>query len=213
MNNNTNVKIRQFMSKYLYSMLVALIVWIALVLMPMFNTDGMVGFQIPDSTLGRCAYFLIRGLVAVLVFMIFVLFDMQGKTNVLEDPKYLEAYNLLNTIENKEYVPISPAKYKAKTYGFKAVTLSVTTAVSACVIMEMVLTYNWSLLASYGLSILTALINGLIQMKKAEIYWTEEYLKYAHYAKAHETKTKGKKKHVSVQQQRVQELAGTSSKE
>lgn len=206
--NNTNVKIRQFMSKYLYSMLVALIVWIALVLMPMFNTDGMVGFQIPDNTLGRCAYFLIRGLVAVLVFMIFVLFDMQGKTNVLEDPKYLEAYNLLNTIESKEYVPVSPAKYKAKTYGFKAVTLSVTTAVSACIIMEMVLTYNWSLLASYGLSILTALINGLVQMKKAEIYWTEEYLKYAHY-----TKKKEEEHNVSLQQQRIQELTRTSSEE
>lgn len=205
--NNTNVKIRQFMSKYLYSMLVALIVWIALVLMPMFNTDGMIGIQFPDSTLGRCAYFLIRGLVAVLVFMIFVLFDMQGKTNVLEDPKYLEAYNLLNTIESKEYIPVSPAKYKAKTYGVKAVTLSVTTAVSACIIMEMVLTYNWSLLASYGLSILTALINGLIQMKKAEIYWTEEYLKYAHYIK------KKEEEHVSLQQQRIQESARTGSEE
>lgn len=193
--NNTNVKIRQFFSKYLYSLLVALIVWIALVLMPMFNTDGVVGLQIPESTLGRVAYFLIRGLVAVLVFMIFVLFDMQGKNNVLEDPKYLEAYNLLNTVEDKEYIPISPAKYKAKTYGLKAVTLSITTAVSACIIMEMVLSYNWALLASYGLSILTAIINGLIQMKKSEIYWTEEYVKYAHYIKK-----KDDEKHVSLQQ-------------
>lgn len=192
--NNTNVKIRQFFSKYLYSMLVAVIVWIALVLMPMFNTDGMIGWQIPDTPLGLCAYILIRGLVAVLVFLIFVLFDMQGKTNILEDPAYLEAYNLLNTIEDKEYIPVSPAKYKAKTYGLKAVTLAIGTAVSACIIMEMVLSYNWSLLASYGLSILMAVINGLIQMKKAEVYWTEEYLKYAHYI----VKKKGQQ-NVSIQ--------------
>lgn len=110
--------------------------------MPMFNTDGMIGWQIPDTPLGLCAYILIRGLVAVLVFLIFVLFDMQGKTNILEDPAYLEAYNLLNTVEDKEYIPVSPAKYKAKTYGLKAVTLAIGTAVSACIIMEMVLSYN-----------------------------------------------------------------------
>lgn len=138
--------------------------------MPMFNTDGTLGFQIPNTPFGLAAYIIIRGLVAVMVFLIYVLFDMQGKQNVLEDPSYLEAYNLLNSVEIKEYVPISPAKYKAKTYGLKALTLSISTCLTACIVMEMVLTYNWSLLAAYGLSILTACISGLIQMKKAEIY-------------------------------------------
>ena len=180
-----NKKVRQWLSKYMYGLIVALIVWVALVLVPMFNTDGMVGLRIPTDPLARTAYFVIRGLVAVLVFMIFVLFDMQGKNNILDDPKYLEAYNLLNTVEDKEYVPVSPAKYKAKTYGFKAVTLSVTTCVTACIMMEMVLSYNWILLASYAMSIICAIINGLIQMKKAEIYWTEEYNKYAKYVVKH----------------------------
>lgn len=184
-NVSINIKIRQFMSKYMYGLIVAIIVWVALILVPMFNTDGMVGLRIPEDKLARIAYFTIRGIVAVLVFMIFVLFDMQGKNNVLDDPRYLEAYNMLNNIEDKEYVPVSPAKYKAKTYGFKAVTLSVTTCVTACIMMEMVLSYNWILLASYALSIIFAVINGLIQMKKAEIYWTEEYHKYAIYICKH----------------------------
>lgn len=180
-----NVKVRQFLSKYMYGLIVAVIVWIALILVPMFNTDGMVGLRIPTDTMACIAYFTIRGIVAVLVFMIFVLFDMQGKNNILDDPRYLEAYNLLNTVEDKEYIPISPAKYKAKTYGFKAVTLSVSTCATACIMMEMVLSYNWVLLASYALSIIFAVINGLIQMKKAEIYWVEEYYKYAVYICKH----------------------------
>lgn len=194
---NINEKVRYFFSRYLYGLLVAVIVWIALILMPMFNTDGVVGLGIPETALGKVAYFTIRGIVAVLVFMIFVLFDMQGKSNVLDNPEYKEAYELLNSVDDKEYVPTSPKKYHAKTYGMKALTLSVTTAFTACIVMEMVLSYNWSLLASYALSILTACINGLIQMKKSEVYWTEEYLRWAKYVKKHE---KENEESVSLQQ-------------
>jgi hypothetical protein len=204
---NINEKIRYFFSRYMYGLLVAVIVWIALILMPMFNTEGMIGFNIPDTTIGRIAYFTIRGLVAVLVFMIFVLFDMQGKSNVLDTPEYKEAFDLLNTVETKEYIPISPRKYRAKTYGMKAITLSITTAFTACIIMEMVLSYNWSLLASYALSILTACINGCIQMKKAEVYWTEEYLRWAKYIKKHEKE----KQDDSIQQQGISQSTRTST--
>lgn len=178
-------KFREWISRYSYGICIAVIVWVALVFVPTLNTDGTVKLNIPSSTFELIAYLLIRGLVAVMVFTIFVLFDMQGKNNILDDPAYLEAYNLLNTVEDKEYKPISPKAYKIKTYGFKAISLSITTALSAMVIMEMVLTYNWSYLLAYGLSMITALISGVMQMKKAEIYWTEEYPKWAHYIIKH----------------------------
>lgn len=178
-------KFREWISRYSYGICIAVIVWVALVFVPTLNTDGTVKLNIPSSTFELIAYLLIRGLVAVMVFTIFVLFDMQGKNNILDDPAYLEAYNLLNTVEDKEYKPISPKAYKLKTYGFKAISLSITTALSAMVIMEMVLTYNWSYLLAYGLSMITALISGVMQMKKAEIYWTEEYPKWAHYIIKH----------------------------
>ena len=178
-------KIREWISRYSYGICIAVIVWVALVFVPTLNTDGTVKLNIPSSTFELIAYLLIRGLVAVMVFTIFVLFDMQGKNNILDDPAYLEAYNLLNTVEDKEYKPISPKAYKLKTYGLKAISLSVSTALSAMVIMEMVLTYNWTYLLAYGLSMITALISGVMQMKKAEIYWTEEYPKWAHYIVKH----------------------------
>ena len=178
-------KFREWISRYSYGICIAVIVWVALVFVPTLNTDGTVKLNIPSSTFELIAYLLIRGLVAVMVFTIFVLFDMQGKNNILDDPAYLEAYNLLNTVEDKEYKPISPKAYKLKTYGFKAISLSITTTLSAVVIMEMVLSYNWTYLLAYGLSMLTSLISGVMQMKKAEIYWTEEYPKWAHYIVKH----------------------------
>ena len=110
-----------------------------------------------------------------MVFTIFVLFDLQGKNNVKDDPKYLTAYNKLYETKDKEYIPLSPSKYKVKTYGLKALTLSINSVLLAFVVMEMVFTYNYMLLISYLISMIMAVIGGVMQMKKAEIYWTEEF--------------------------------------
>ena len=110
-----------------------------------------------------------------MVFTIFVLFDLQGKNNVKDDPKYLTAYNKLYETKDKEYIPLSPSKYKIKTYGLKALTLSINSVLLAFVVMEMVFTYNYMLLISYLISMIMAVIGGVMQMKKAEIYWTEEF--------------------------------------
>lgn len=181
----SNKKFREWLSRYSYGICIAVIVWVALIFVPTLNTDGTVKLNIPNTPFELVAYILIRGLVAVMVFAIFVLFDMQGKNNILDDPAYLEAYNLLNSVEDTEYKPVSPKVYKLKTYGIKAISLSITTCLSAMVIMEMVLTYNWSYLMAYGMSMLTAVISGVMQMKKAEIYWTEEYPRWAHYIVKH----------------------------
>ena len=110
-----------------------------------------------------------------MVFTIFVLFDLQGKNNVKDDPKYLTAYKKLYETKDKEYIPLSPSKYKVKTYGLKALTLSINSVLLAFVVMEMVFTYNYMLLISYLISMIMAVIGGVMQMKKAEIYWTEEF--------------------------------------
>lgn len=110
-----------------------------------------------------------------MVFTIFVLFDMQGKSNIKDDEKYLNAYKKLYEIVDYNYIPLSPTKYKAKTYGLKALTLSINSVLLAFVVMEMVFTYNYMLLVSYLLSMIMAVVGGVMQMKKAEIYWTEEF--------------------------------------
>lgn len=110
-----------------------------------------------------------------MVFTIFVLFDLQGKNNVKDDPKYLTAYKKLYETKDKEYIPLSPSRYKVKTYGLKALTLSINSVLLAFVVMEMVFTYNYMLLISYLISMIMAVIGGVMQMKKAEIYWTEEF--------------------------------------
>lgn len=181
MENKQSNDFRYYLTRYTYYLIIAILVSIALIFMPMFDPNGTFKLQMPDSSLGVIAYCLVRVLVGVIVFMIFVSFDKQGKVNIKDDPLYIEAYNILMGLNEKEYIPVSPKTYLAKTYGFKALTLSISTIVGAFVLMECVLTYNYVVLLTYVVSILMSIITGIFQMKKAELYWTEEYNRYAHY--------------------------------
>lgn len=172
---------RDILKKYTYYLIISVLVVIALVFMPMLDTEGVLGVKMPNTALGMTQYIVIRCLVGVIVFLIFVSFNSQGKINVLDDPNYIEAYNLLNSVVDKEYVPMSPKRFLAQTYGIKAMTLAISMTATAFIMMEMILSYNYIILITYLLTIVMSIITGIFQMKKAEIYWTEEYLKYAKY--------------------------------
>lgn len=176
-----NEKLRTYFKKYLYGGLIAIIITIALIVMPMFDPNGRLGLEFPNTSFGWIAYIVIRMIVGIMVYCIFILFDLQGKSNILDDPKYVEAFQKLYTTYDKKYIPLSPTAYKARTYGVKALTLSISTIGLAFVVMECVLQYNYTLLLTYVLSMFTGLISGLVQMKKAEIYWTEEFPKWVDY--------------------------------
>ena len=168
-------KFREALRRYTFAGIIALIVTIALVFLPMFNPDGEIKFDFPQTWDAWLSYLVIRGTSGIAVFTIFVLFDMQGKVNVEKDEKYLNAYKKIYTQKDKKYHPISPAKYKARTYGMKGICIAANTCLLGFVIMDMVLTYDLSLLVAYLVTMLIAVIGGVIQMKKAEIYWTEEF--------------------------------------
>lgn len=176
-----NEKLRTYFAKYLYAGLIAILVSVALIAMPMFDPNGKIGLKFPDSAFGWVAYVTIRVIVGIIVYCIFVLFDLQGKANILDNPQYLTAYRRLYETRDKNYIPLSPKAYKGRTYGIKALTLSVSTIGLAFVVMECVLQYNYTLLLTYFLSMITGIISGLVQMKKAEVYWTEEFPKWVDY--------------------------------
>ena len=176
-----NMKLREYVSKYLYAGLAAAIMVIALVILPMFDPNGKLGLQFPETVFGWIAYLVIRICVGIAVFCIFVLGDKQGFTNIEETDEFKIAYEKLYSFKDKHYRPLSPTKYKARTYGIKAVTLSITTIGLAFVFMECVLQYNYTLLLTYVVSLLFGAISALCQMKKAEVYWTKEFPKWVDY--------------------------------
>lgn len=171
----SNNKFRIYFKQYMYYGIISMLVIVALVFLPMLDTSGKLGMGTPESPLGWVAYIVIRCLVGVITFLIFISFDEQGKVNILEDPRYKNAYMKLYSIRDINYIPLSPTGYKVKTRGLKGITLSVSMIGTAFIVVETALTYNYSVLLAYGLTIFMSIISGIFQMTKASDYWTEEF--------------------------------------
>lgn len=152
-----------------------MLVAVALIFMPLLDSSGSINWGLPSTTLGMVAYIFIRCVVGIITFLIFISFDEQGKVNILEDERYKNAYQKLYSIRDKDYRPMSPSTYRWKTRGMKGVTLSLSMIVGAFLVIECTLSYNYSILIAYGLTIIMSLITGLFQMMKSSTYWTEEF--------------------------------------
>lgn len=176
-----NERFRELLKQYMYYGIITMLVIVALVFLPMLDTDGDLGFDKPTTAMGWTAYVVIRCMVGVIVFMIFISFDEQGKVNILNDIRYQTAYNKLYSSRNKNYIPISPRHYKMSTRGFKGLTLSISMIGTAFIVVEVALTYNFSVLLAYGITIFMSIITGIFQMNKASAYWTEEFPKWVDY--------------------------------
>lgn len=174
-------KFRDYFKQYMYYGIISALVIVALVFLPMLDTSGAMGFAMPQTPLGMVAYIVIRCLVGVITFLIFVSFDEQGKVNILGDSRYLEAYNKLFKARDKKYIPMSPIAYKVRTRGLKGITLAVSMIATAFIIVECALTYNYSVLIAYALTIFMSVITGIFQMMKASAYWTEEFPMWVDY--------------------------------
>jgi len=202
-------KFRQILKQYMYYGIIAMLVVVALVILPLIDTNGAVGWAMPVTPLGWIIYIVIRCLVGVITFLIFISFDEQGKVNILEDSRYIAAYNKLMNTKDKDYIPMSPAHYKLKTRGLKGTTLAISMIVTAFVVVEALLSYNYSILLAYGLTIFMSLITGLFQMMKASIYWTEEFPRWTDYY----IETLKEKDIDNSKQYEPEKSSGTSSEE
>ena len=103
----------------------------------------------------------------------------QAKVNVKDDEHYIRANEILEQIIDKKYLPRSPRVWNTQQYSTKAVSIFFTTLMSAFVFTNAILTYDWVTALTYIFTLIFGLIFGVLQMKSAEKYWTNEYYQYA----------------------------------
>ena len=150
-----------------------------LVFLPMLGSETDIGFRFPNTTSGWFIYIASKTLVSVMNVLIFYCFMEQAKVNIKDDKKYIEANEILQKIFDKKCLPRSPEKWNKQQYGGKAVSIFFTTLMSAFVFTNAILTYDWITLLTYIFTLVFGLIFGVLQMKIAEKYWTNEYWQYA----------------------------------
>lgn len=187
-------KFYHIIKQYMYYGIAASLAVFALIFLPLLDTSGRIDWGIPETSLGWIAYIAIRVIAGVVTFLIFVSFDCQGKINIQDDPRYVEAYNKLYSYRNKIYIPISPKKYMFMTRGVKGVTTALSSIITAFIVISCVLSYNYNILLAYGITIGMSIITGFMQMAKTSAYWTEEFPQWVNWEvdrlKALEAETK-----------------------
>ena len=167
------------LKKYLYYGLVGVISFIILVFLPMLGSQTDIGFTFPNTASGWCIYVLSKLVVSIMNVLIFYCFMEQAKVNIKDDPKYIEANKILEKMFDKKYLPRSPKAWNTQQYSTKAVSIFFSTLMSAFVFTNAILTYDWVTALTYIFTLVFGLIFGVLQMKSAEKYWTNEYWQYA----------------------------------
>lgn len=84
-----------------------------------------------------------KGTVAALNLIVFICFTNQGKRNIIKDPNYLKALEIIGSLkELKEKTARSPKKFSTTIYGKKLVFIVVFTAGSTFAFEQALLGYN-----------------------------------------------------------------------
>lgn len=163
----------------MYYFIIGIVSLIALCFLPMIGSTAGLGWNTPNTTVGWIVWCIVKIIVAVLNVLIFHCFMMQAKINIKDNQRYQEALAILQENEFKEFTPIGPIEWNRKQYGTKGVTIFITTALSTIALTQAMLTFDWMAMLTYLFTIIMGLIFGILQMKTAEDYWTDEFWQYA----------------------------------
>ena len=166
--------------QYLYYVIIGIFTFIVLVFMPMLGSSLDGGLKLPEGKGAWIMFVITRVFIAITNIIIFYSFMQQAKLNVRNNEYYKAANEILLKTKNaKEKKPMSPKKWEASQYLKKGTTLAIGTVFALFSLSQAILTYKYTDLISYVLLIFLATVFGIFQMKKAEIYWTTEYYRYA----------------------------------
>ena len=203
--------IRQTLKQGMYYIIIAVISFISVVFLPMLGTTLGLGWKLPDTTAGWVVWGASRAIVATINVLLFHSFMEQAKLNIKDNERYKEARDILVKVKKKEHKPKSPAQWNAAQYGKKGTTIFLSSAMSVVAIGQAVLSYEWATALAYLFTLGMGIIFGIMQMKKAETYWTTEYYEYALMRKRMEEEQQIAEQ--SEQTQKTEENAVTTTEE
>ena len=166
--------------QYLYYVIIGVFTFIVLVFMPMLGSSLDGNLKLPEGKGAWIMFVITRIFIAITNIIIFYSFMQQAKLNVRNNEYYKAANEILiRTKNSKEKKPMSPKKWETSQYLKKGTTIALGTVFALFSLSQAILSYKYTDLISYVILIFSATVFGIFQMKKAEIYWTTEYYRYA----------------------------------
>lgn len=172
-------KTREIVHQYKNYGIVGTLTLMVLFVFPLISANIGLETAFPKTTLGWIIWSTIRVCFIICNVMIFKSFVDQAEINVENNERYLKAKEIMRTVRGKTYIPMSPSEYKKKIYSKKVLTLVLTSATALFGISQAILSYNFIDLISYSISMIMAIVFGLMTMSDTECYWVEEFYDYA----------------------------------
>lgn len=170
---------REKAKQNMYYILIGIISFISVAFLPMVGSTVGLGWKLPDTPTGWVVWAISRLIVATINVLIFYSFMEQAKLNVAKDPHYIEATEILLKAKKADHAPRSPQKWQALQYGKRGTKIFISSAMSVVALGQAILSFDWVSMLAYIFTIAMGVVFGVLQMKKAEAYWTDEYYRYA----------------------------------
>ena len=187
---------------YVYYGIIGVILLLTTVLIPFLAggiTEQGFDYYVPKTTSGWVIFWAIRIGTVLGNIAVYGLFKAQAKTNVRYDENYIKACELLNKLNGeKGFIPMSPRKKAVKDWTTKGVFMIITTASQSILIGTLIINFDFITFLSCLSSSITAIVFGIVQMVKDEVYYTDEYLLYAEYITKYIDKESSEKQEKSI---------------
>ena len=172
----------------MYYILIGIISFISVAFLPMVGSTVGLGWKLPDTPTGWVVWAISRLIIATINVLIFYSFMEQAKLNVAKDPHYIEATEILLKAKKADHTPRSPQKWQALQYGKRGTKIFISSAMSVVALGQAILSFDWVSMLAFLFTIAMGVVFGILQMKKAEAYWTDEFYRYALMIKEEEAK-------------------------
>lgn len=171
---------KKFIKEYKNYGIIAVASLFAIFFLPMIGSTTNLGWKLPYTFVGWIVWIITKCLVAMLNIIIFHSFMEQAKVNVKDNPYYIEANQILMRYgQLSDLIPRDPDTWVKLQYKHKGTTIAITTIISAIGLTQAILTFSWLDMLSYMFTVAMGFIFGILQMDRAEEYWTGEYWQYA----------------------------------
>ena len=170
---------REKAKQNMYYILIGIISFISVAFLPMVGSTVGLGWKLPDTPTGWVVWAISRLIIATINVLIFYSFMEQAKLNVAKDPHYIEATEILLKAKKADHTPRSPRKWQALQYGKRGTKIFISSALSVVALGQAILSFDWVSMLAFIFTIAMGVVFGILQMKKAEAYWTDEFYRYA----------------------------------
>ena len=184
MNENNEFDINEIKMKMkngIYYILTALLSIVSIIVFPMLDNSNLTFKDtFPTTATGWTLWVIERVLIIVMNLLILNNFVLQARRNIKDNDNYIQANKILDKYKPKGYKPQSPSQYMSRMYLKKGGSLIITAAASLITIGEAAINYNYLLLIATVVTIVFAIVFGVVAMHNTEMYWTTEYLDYTH---------------------------------